>query len=193
MIKREIPAKQKSINSSDEIPQIKSRNTANIFVYLLNFCRWTQQLLPLLLLLCVTLIVLLRRYATVCQIRFIDILQSILPLKDIFLRSFFSLVLCSLEFLFGSFYKRSRSEYSGFFGFICFSNQHTYRKDCRVKAKKIASEEPMNVQYIENKRYTSECARVCNSSERKIAEFEWSYFLIFLIVKKHKSNAIKQT
>lgn len=115
MIKREIPAKQKSINSSDEIPQIKSRNTANIFVYLLNFCRWTQQLLLPLLLLCVTLIALLRRYATVCQIRFIVILQSILPLKDIFLRSFFSLVLCSLEFLFGSFYKRSRSEYSGFF------------------------------------------------------------------------------
>lgn len=38
---------------SDEIPQIKSRNTANIFVYLLNFCRWTQQLLLPLLLLCV--------------------------------------------------------------------------------------------------------------------------------------------
>lgn len=28
---------------SDEIPQIQSRNTANIFVYLLNFCRWAQQ------------------------------------------------------------------------------------------------------------------------------------------------------
>lgn len=107
-----------------------------------------------------------------CQIRFIDILQSILPLKDIFLRSFFLSFYAVWNFCSDPFINALVPSILVFLVLFAFTIKHTYRKDCRVKAKKIASEEPMNVQYIENKRYTSECACVCNSSERKIAEFE---------------------
>lgn len=92
--------------------------------------------------------------------------------------------------MFGSFYKLLLV----LFSFYLLFQSAYISKGLKSKAKKIASEEPMSVQYIEKTNGTQVNERVCNSSERKIeSEFEWSYFLIFLIVKKTQSNAIKQT
>ena len=152
---------QKSINtatnSTDQITQY-----SKYFCLLIKFLPFGNDVIAAVFIRLVSSLRLSHCAVIVCQIRFPSILKKYLPLKDIFLRIF----LFILEFLFGSFINLPKEHFLFLFYLLFIQYIHIERA---------------------NKHSNTQKNGVCDSSERKIVEFEWSYFLIFVIMKKNKA------